>query len=123
MGWHQVRPIETRMIDNRNFTYRGRINVSTGDLAMAATGKKICTIRRGTAKAEVDLIDLTDGGNRLRVRILSVRTIPYRDLTDEHARWEGLADIEELRKDLAAYYRAIEDQQPMTIIKFERLDR
>jgi hypothetical protein len=111
------------MIDNRSFTYRGRIKVSKGDLAMAATDKKLCTIRRGTAAVEGDMIDLTDGRDRLRVRILSVQTIPYHDLTDEHARWEGFAGIEELRKDLATYYCAIEDQQPMTIIRFERLDR
>src|SRR6266571_262414 len=88
--------------------------------AMAATGKKICTIRRGTARVEGDMIDLTNGKDRLRVRILSVQIILYRDLTDEHARWEGFAGIEELRNDLATYYRAIEDQQPVTIIKFER---
>ncbi len=89
---------------------------------MAATGKKICTIRRGTARVEGDMIDLTNGKDRLRVRILSVQIILYRDLTDEHARWEGFAGIEELRNDLATYYRAIEDQQPVTIIKFERRD-
>ncbi len=110
------------MIDNRSFTFRGRIKVSKGDLAMAATGKKICTIRRGTAAVEGQTVDLTDGTNRLRVRVISVQTIPYRDLTDEHARWEGFAGIEDLRSDLATYYREIEDQQPMTIIKFERMD-
>ena len=112
----------TRMIDDRRFTYRNRIRVSKGDLAMAAAGKKICTIRRGTAAVEGETIDLTDGRDRLRVRIVSVQTIPYRDLTDEHASWEGFTGIEELRSDLTTYYRAIDGQQPMTIIKFERIE-
>jgi hypothetical protein len=110
------------MIDTRSFTYRGRIKVSKGDLATARTGKKVCTIRRGTAKVDGETVDLTDGVDQLRVRVLSVQTIPYRDLTDEHAHWEGFADIAALRRDLAIYYRAIEDSQPMTIIKFERVD-
>lgn len=111
------------MIDDRRFTYRGRIKVSKADLVMAAAGKKTCTIRRGTAAVEGETVDLTDGRDRLRVRVLSVQTIPYRDITDEHAHWEGFAGIEELQSDLATYYRAIEDQQPMTIIKFERFGR
>lgn len=110
------------MIDTRNFTYRGRIKVSKSDLALARTGKKICTIRRGTAKVDGETIDLTDGTDRLRVRIVSVQTVPYRDLTDEHAHWEGFADVAALRLDLAMYYRAIADSQLMTIIKFERID-
>jgi hypothetical protein len=109
------------MINNRKFAYRGRIKVSKNDLAMAMAGKKVCTIRRGTAVVDSETIALTDGTSSLRVRILSVETIPYRDLNDEHARWEGFASIEELRNDLARYYREIEDQQPMTIIRFERL--
>jgi hypothetical protein len=110
------------MVDTRNFTYRGRIKVSESDLAMAKTGQKICTVRRGTAKVDGETIDLTDGVDRLRVRIVSVQTVPYHDLTDEHAHWEGFADVAALRRDLATYYRAISDSQPMTVIKFERID-
>jgi hypothetical protein len=110
------------MIDTRSFTYRGRIKVSKSDLAMARNGKKICTIRRGTAKVDGETIDLTDGVDRIRVRIVSIQTIAYCDLTDEHARWEGFANVAALQRDLATYYRAIGDHQPMTIIKFERIE-
>jgi hypothetical protein len=110
------------MIDTRSFTYRGRLKVSKDDLAMAWTGRKICTIRRGTAKVDGEIIDLTDGIDRLRVRVVSVKTIPYHDLTDEHAHWEGFANIAALQRDLATYYRGLADSQPMTIIKFERVD-
>jgi hypothetical protein len=89
---------------------------------MARTGKKICTIRRGTAKVDGETIDLADGVDHLRVRVVSVETIPYCDLTDEHAHWEGFSDIAALQRDLATYYRALADNQPMTIIKFERVD-
>jgi hypothetical protein len=110
------------MIDTRSFTYRGRIKVSSVDLAMARTGKKICTIRRGSAKVDGETLDLTDGVDRLRVRVVSVETIPYRNLTSEHAHWEGFTDIAALQRDLATYYRVLTDSQPMTIIKFERVN-
>lgn len=112
--------IET--IDTRSFTYRGRIKVSKADLAMARAGQKTCTIRRGVATVASETIDLTDGVDRLRVRVVSVETIPYRELTDEHAHWEGFTDIAALQRDLATYYRAIAAEQPMTIIRFERTD-
>jgi hypothetical protein len=112
----------THMIDTHSFAYRGRIKVSKGDLAMARTGKKICTIRRGMAKVEGETINLTDGVDTLRVRVVSVETMSYRDLTDKHAHWEGFTDLAALKHDLATYYRAIVDNQLMTVIKFERVD-
>jgi hypothetical protein len=108
------------VIDQRSFTYRGRIKVSLEDLAMALQGKKTCTIRRGTARVEGDSIDLTDGSEKLRVQILSVETMPYSSLNDQHAQWEGFASLEELREDLAKYYRSIIPDQPMTVIRFRR---
>jgi hypothetical protein len=103
---------------NREFTYRRSIKVSSGDLALAKNGQKICTTRVGVAKVDANLIDLSDGKETLRVRILSIETKPYKDLTAEHARWEGFATLEELQADLAKYYPKIDREQPVTIIKF-----
>ena len=110
------------LADERRFTYRGRIKVSSTDLALAKSGKKICTIRRGTAAVIGSAIDLTDNRQALRVKILSVQTRPYGELTHEHAEWEGFSTLEELKKDLATYYRDIDDLDPVTIIKFERAE-
>lgn len=106
---------------NRQFTYKRRIKVSTDDLALAKSGKKICTIRLGTANVDGELMDLSDGRDVLKVRILSVDTDLYRNLTHEHAQWEGFSTVEELRKDLEKYYRRIEQDQLFTIIRFERV--
>src|SRR5882762_5915350 len=105
---------------NRQFTYNRRIKVSTDDLALARTGKKICTIRLGIANVSGEVIDLSDGQEALKVRIVSVETKRYCDLSDQHAQWEGFSKVEELRKDLEKYYRRIEQDQPVTIIRFER---
>jgi hypothetical protein len=105
---------------NRQFTYKRSIKVSTDDLALAKSGRKTCTIRLGVANVDRELIDLSDGQDVLKVRIISVKTEAYRNLTDQHAQWEGFSTIEELRKDLEKYYRRIDQDQPVTIIKFER---
>jgi hypothetical protein len=93
------------LADERRFTYRGRIKVSSADLALAKSGKKICTIRRGTAAVIGPAIDLTDNRQALRVKIHSVETRPYGELTHEHAEWEGFSTLEELKKDLAVDFR------------------
>jgi hypothetical protein len=105
---------------NRQFTYKHSIKVSTDDLALAKSGSKTCTIRLGIAKVDKELMDLSDGRDVLKVRIVSVQTEPYRNLTHQHAQWEGFSTVEELRKDLEKYYRRIEQDQPVTIIRFER---
>ncbi len=106
---------------NRQFTYKHRIKVSSEDLALAKSGKKTCTIRLGTISVAGELIDLSDGQEALKVRVVSVETEPFRNLTQKHAEWEGFSSIDELRSDLAKYYRRIEQDQPVTIIRFERI--
>ncbi len=106
---------------NRQFTYRRRIKVSTDDLALAKSGRKTCTIRLGTANVDGELMDLSDGQDALKVRIVSVETESYRNLTHQHAQWEGFSIVEELREDLEKYYRRIDQDQPVTIIRFERV--
>jgi hypothetical protein len=104
---------------NRQFVYKRRIKVSSDDLVMARNGKKTCTIRLGTASVDGELMDLSDGQNELKVRIVSVETEPYRNLTLQHAQWEGFSTVEELQKDLEKYYRRIDQDQLVTIIRFE----
>jgi hypothetical protein len=106
---------------NRQFTYKRSIRVSTHDLALAKNGRKSCTIRLGTASVDDELMDLSDGRDVLKVRILSVETREYCNLTHEHAEWEGFATVEELQKDLEQYYSGIDQNQPVTIIRFERV--
>ena len=84
-------------------------------------GTKICTIRLGVAKVEGEFVDLSDGQDVLKVRIVSVETEPYKNLTEEHARWEGFSTLKELQDDLVKYYRKIDKDQAVTIIKFERV--
>ena len=106
---------------NRQFTYKRSIKVSADDLALARSGRKTCTIRLGTANVDRELMDLSDGRDVLKVRIVSVETEPYRNLTHQHAQWEGFSTVEELQKDLERYYRRIDQDQPVTIIRFERV--
>jgi hypothetical protein len=67
-------------------------------------------------------MDLTDGSNTFKVRIVFVETEPYRNLTAQHAQWEGFNSLEELQKDLEKYYRRIDPDQPVTTIRFERTE-
>jgi hypothetical protein len=106
-------------IVNRQFTYKRRIKVSSEDFQSAREGKKTATIRLGTALLEGDHIDLTDGTHSLKVKILSVMTEPYKELSDQHAHWEGFQNVSELQKDLEKYYRKIDPEQPVTTIRFE----
>ncbi len=106
---------------NRQFTYKGRIKVSSADLALANSGRKTCTIRLGTLNVDGEFMDLSDGRDSLKVVIISIGTCKYRELTHQHAQWEGFCTVEELREDLAKYYRDVEPDQPITIIRFERV--
>jgi hypothetical protein len=106
---------------DRHFTYKSRIKVSGDDLALAKSGRKTCTIRLGTATVDGEFIDLTDGRDALKVRIVAVETVLYRALGQEHAQCEGFSSVDELRQDLEKYYRRIDQNQMVTVIKFERL--
>jgi hypothetical protein len=110
-------------IINRTFTYRGSIKVSSSDLALARAGRKICTIRLGILQVAANLLDLTDGKGRLRVKIVEVdNRRKYGELTDEDAKMDGLNSIDELDADLRKFYGRIDPKQPMTIIHFRPVD-
>jgi hypothetical protein len=105
---------------DRRFVYRRRIKVSKTDLTSAREQRKTCTIRLGTLGVEGPAVDLTDGHDNLRVRIVSVDNSRfYRDLCERDAHNEGFRTLEELRDDLTKYYGDIDPAQPITIISFE----
>lgn len=108
-------------IIDREFTYRNRIKVSTDDLLAAKAGRKTCTIRLGIAHVVGETVDLSDGRDSLKVHIHSVSTETFRNLSIEHAHCEGFETVDELRRDLEAYYSQIDPDQPVTIIRFLRL--
>jgi hypothetical protein len=110
------------LIKERRFTYRGQIKVSGSDLRLAKRGHKTCTIRLGTASVEGQELDLTDGKERLRVRVTTVEADRrYVDITDEEARADGVESRAALDLDLRRFYGTLDDAQPMTLIHFERL--
>ena len=110
-------------IVHREFTYRGRIKVSSSDLHLAMLGKKKCTIRLGKIGVAGHQIILTDGSEVLPVRITGVDTSrTFVQLNDQDARDEGFGSRAELVADLKQYYRTIDDQQPITVIYFNRVE-
>jgi hypothetical protein len=107
-------------IVNRTITYRGRIKVSSDDLRLAQLGKKCCTIRLGIASVVGERIDLTDGSEKISVRISKVdSTRRYESLNDLDASMEGFASTKELLEDLSKFYGRIDPSQPITIIYFD----
>jgi hypothetical protein len=107
-------------IKNRSFTYRKTIKVSQPDMQLALDGKKTCTIRLGTVGVGGDLLDLSDGTRTLRIRVSGIEQKLYRELTDDHAQREGFKDLRELQDDLKKYYGRVDDEQPVTIINFDK---
>jgi hypothetical protein len=107
------------MIRDRSFTYHGQIKVSREDMRLAKVGRKTCTIRLGTAQVADAEIDLTDGRERVRIRIAEVETNrPYADITELEARADGAESLEALDKDLRRFYGPLDPAQPMTLIHF-----
>lgn len=111
-------------IQHRSFTYRGQIKVSRRDLQLARQGRKTCTIRLGTAKVEGSDIDLSDGREHIRVRILRVETDrPYASISDEEAVADGVTSRDALDSDLRRFYgSSLDAAQPMTLIHFALLE-
>jgi hypothetical protein len=66
---------------------------------------------------------MTDGRNSVSVRILKIDSSRrFSDLTDQDAIDEGFRNKEELWKDLRQYYPRATDNDPVTVIHFQRLD-
>ncbi len=109
-------------IIQRRFTYRGKIKLSSNDMALARSGRKTCTVRLGILEVAGSEIDLTDGEDRIKVSIREVdNKRVYRELSDQDASEEGFNSVEELRLDLQQYYKRIDPEQPITVIRFLRV--
>lgn len=107
-------------IRNRRFTYKGQIKISPSDMSLLNEGKKRCTVRMGTIDVSGTDLFMTDGNQRVKIRVSEVDNHKvYRELSNQDAFDEGFASLEELQKDLSKYYGKIDPEQPVTVIRFE----
>jgi len=98
------------------------MKISRSDMALLRMGKKKCTVRLGTASVASEEIVMTDGRLSVPVKILRIDTSRcFKDLTDQDAMDEGFQNREELWKDLKHYYPRVLDEDPVTVIYFERV--
>ena len=108
----------------RQYTYSGPIKISRGDMVLLQAGRKKCTIRMGTATVASSETTMSDGRNSVPVRILRVDTARrFKDLTDQDALDEGFGSREELVRDLRQYYPRAAEDDPITVIYIEPLNR
>lgn len=107
-------------IRNRRFTYKGQIKISPSDMSLLQNGKKKCTVRLGIIDVIGTDIFMTDGKQRVKIRISDVDNHRvYRELSGQDALDEGFSSLEELQKDLGMYYGKIDPEQPVTVIRFD----
>jgi hypothetical protein len=107
-------------IRHRTLTYRGEIKISRQDMRLAKLGRKTCTIRLGTALVGNDEIDLSDGRDRVPVRIVLIENDRnYRGITEDEAQADGADSLQALDEDLRRFYGPLDPAQPMTLIHFE----
>lgn len=105
-----------------DFVYRGRIKVSSQDLFLLKSGRKKCTIRKGTVGVAGPEIYVTDGRQKIKVKVLQVDTGRcFGQITEQDALDEGFQTKEDLIQDLKRYYGPFNPDQPMTVIYFEPL--
>ena len=107
-------------IRNRRFTYKSQIKISSSDMSLLQEGRKKCTVRVGIIDVIGKDLFMTDGKQRVKIRIIEVDNHRvYRELTNQNALDEGFSSLEELQKDLSKYYGIIDPEQPVTVIRFE----
>jgi hypothetical protein len=109
---------------DRKFTYQDKIEVTSEDLELVRIGRKTATIRLGELDVAQENVWLTDGNDKLRIKILKVNNQrTYNQLTDQDAFLDGLESKLQLADDLRRFYGEIAPDQTMTIIEFELEDR
>ncbi len=91
------------------------------------SGRKKATIRRGIVKPKYDEIIVHGGGRPVaKIRVVRVYYKRVYELSDEDALKDGFSSREELVRELKNVYPDIRDDEYVTIIEFEviqRLDR
>ncbi len=110
-------------IKNRRFTYKGQIKISSSDMSLLQDGRKKCTVRVGIIDIHETDLFMTDGKQRVKIRISEVDNHRvYRELTNQDAIDEGFSSLEQLKNDLSKYYGKIDPEQPVTVIRFDIAD-
>ncbi len=89
------------------------------------SGRKLATVRAGRARYKPgDVVLVHCGGYVLgRVRIVSVEKKKVVDLTEEDARLDGFSSLRDLLAALKQHYPAIRANTPLTILRFEWVER
>jgi hypothetical protein len=88
------------------------------------SGRKKATIRRGIVKPKYDEIIVHGGGRPIaKIRVTRVYYKRVYELSDEDALKDGFNSREELIKELKQVYPGIRDDEYVTIIEFEVIQR
>lgn len=92
-------------------------------MSLLRRGQKKCTVRVGVINVIGTDLFMTDGQQRVKIRISEVdNQRVYRELTNQDALDEGFSSLAELQKDLSVYYGTIDPDQPVTVIRFDVVD-
>ena len=86
-------------------------------------GRKTTTIRKGRRTFDREVILLRSGDASQTVKITEVRYTAFKCLTEEDARKDGFASLEELKSALLKHYPDLRDDSSLTIIFFELLSK
>ncbi len=105
--------------------YLGRHLMIKGDYAdLILRELKRATIRLGIIKPRYDEVIIHSGGRPIaKVHIKNIRHKRVKELTDEDAQLDGFKDREELLRNLRKVYGKIDDNDIVTIIEYEVVQR
>ncbi|MCA1625870.1 MAG: ASCH domain-containing protein [Acidobacteria bacterium] len=84
-------------------------------------GRKTTTIRKGRRTFDHEVILLKSGNASETVKITEVKHTAFKCLTEEDARKDGFASLEELKLALLKHYSDLQDDDWVTIFSFELL--
>ena len=89
----------------------------------ALLGKKILTIRLGNCIVDPSVKYLFDGKRKIKISIKGIEYKLFQDLSEDHAKSEGMENLISLKEDLSTYYGDIDPKQPITLIYFALTDK
>lgn len=88
------------------------------------SGKKSSTVRLRSTLKKGEIVDIVIGGERIgKAKILSVRKVLVRDLTNKDAMRDGFRDKRSLLKALKRHYSNITEDSTVYLISFDILER
>ena len=88
------------------------------------SGKKSSTVRLRSTLKKGEIVDIVIGGERIgKAKILSVRKVLVRDLTNKDAMRDGFRDKRSLLKALKRHYSNITEDSMVYLISFDILER